>query len=81
MYESTNTRQDSSCCDYGITGKKVIGGGDCIILPGAAKKTGTAIKGVCQAGGQKGLATVGGTTAATVCCKYLCTLHRNNALT
>merc|ERR1719367_1504624 len=29
----------------------------------------TAIKGVCQAGGQKGLATVGGTTAATVCSK------------
>jgi len=63
------TTIDSSCCDYGITGKKVIGGGDCIILPGAAKKTGTAIKGVCQAGGQKGLATVGGTTAATVCSK------------
>merc|ERR1711944_7114 len=61
------TTIDHSCCDYGITGKKVIGGGDCIVLAGAAKKGGTAIKGVCQVGGQKGLATVGGTTAATVC--------------
>ena len=40
------------------------------MLAGAAKKGGTAVKGICQAGGQKGLATVGGTPAATVCCKY-----------
>jgi len=61
----------SSCCDYGITGKKVIGGGDCIIIPGAEKKTSTknSAIAVCQAGGQKGLVTVTGTTAATVCSK------------
>jgi len=61
----------SSCCDYGITGKKVIGGGDCIIIPGAEKKTSTKNSAIaaCQAGGQKGLVTVTGTTAATVCSK------------
>ena len=65
-------KQPSQCCDYGITGKKTTGGGDCIIIPGAEKKTSTKNLGVaaCQAGGQKGLVTKTGTTAATVCCKY-----------
>ena len=65
-------KQDSQCCDYGITGKKLTGGGDCIKIPGAEKKTSTANKGVaaCIAGGQKGLVTTSGTTQATVCCKH-----------
>merc|ERR1712226_160333 len=67
-----NMIKDHSCCDYGTTGKGVLGGGDCAVIPGAEKKTGTAIKAVCQAGGQKGLvtSTKGKTltaTAATVC--------------
>ena len=64
--------QDSSCCDYGIKGTGLVGGGDCIKIPGAEKKTSTANKGIaaCQAGGQKGLVTVSGTAQATVCCKY-----------
>jgi hypothetical protein len=67
-----NMIKDHSCCDYGTTGKGVLGGGDCAVFPGAEKKTGTAIKAVCQAGGQKGLvtSTKGKTltaTAATVC--------------
>ena len=40
------------------------------MLAGAAKKGGTAVKAACQAGGQFGVATAGGKTAATVCCKY-----------
>ena len=40
------------------------------MFPGAEKKDGTAIPGVCQGGGNKGLVTKTGTTAATVCCKY-----------
>ena len=41
------------------------------MLAGAAKKGGTAVKAVCQAGGYTpGLVTAAGTTAKTVCCKY-----------
>ena len=67
----SNQKQDSSCCQYGKTGKGTVGGGDCLLLPGAEKKAGTAVKAQCMGGGQKGLVTVSGTTAATVCCKYL----------
>jgi len=58
---------DSSCCQYGIDGAKTVGGGDCLLLPGAEKKAGTAVKAQCMAGGQKGLVTITGTSAKTVC--------------
>jgi len=58
---------DSSCCQYGIDGAQTVGGGDCLLLPGAEKKGGTAVKAQCMGGGQKGLVTITGTTAATVC--------------
>ena len=75
-------KQDSQCCDYGITGKKLTGGGDCIKIPGAEKKTSTSNKGVavCQAGGQKGLVTVTGTGQKTVCCKYFYTVFYQKVL-
>ena len=65
-------KQPYSCCDYGVKGTGLVGGGDCIKIPGAEKKTSTSNKGVavCQAGGQKGLVTVTGTGQKTVCCKY-----------
>lgn len=63
----------SACCDYGNTGGKTNGGGDCVIIPGAEKKTNTkntANVAACIGGGQHGLVTK--TTSATTTGKTVC---------
>ena len=63
----------SSCCQYGSKGVKT-GGFDCLIIPGAEKKTAAAtnlLVGECQGGGGMGLGSVVDAKAAvTICCTY-----------
>ena len=64
-----------ACGSYGSKGTAATAGGyDNIMIPGARKKSDSAVVvgAECQAGGSKGLVTAAaGTATATVCCKYL----------
>ena len=63
-----------NCCNYGADGMKDTGVYDCLIIPGAEKKTiatpaNYLAKGWCQGGGGQGLVTATGQAGKTVCSK------------
>ena len=63
------------CCSYGTKGgSAAYNVYDCLHVPGALKSDDSVVKGVCQAGGNKGLRTASGTktsiaSALSVCCE------------
>ena len=64
----------TTCCAYGTAGVKTVGY-DCLMIPGAEKKTIANPQGnlgfSCQGGGGKGLnSVVGGQINVTICSKY-----------
>lgn len=65
--------QGTKCCNYGADGNKIItvmGGYDCIMIPGAENAAG-AIKPDKICGNNMGIITATGTTSATLCCKFV----------
>ena len=60
----------TGCCGFGVDGKKSTSGYDCVMIPDASKTDGTILKARAFCG-PIGLVTMKGTTAATVCCKFI----------
>ena len=61
----------SVCCGYGMNGMVNTAGYDCIIIPGASKKTDGANLPQSQCGQEMGLLTATANVGKSVCCKFV----------